>query len=180
MIPLRRLQIKEKNTSRIVLIKSFGLFFHEALLFLFWTALLIFALVDESKLGMLEFYRKHLPAGLLLLPTKTKLLILVPALMGLFSFVMLSSRMVWEFDKLKQKIVKKSYCLFLLKILQKEWGLGELTGLRLAKENRKSPFVLELGNESGKLFFIDESRSEKKLDELGREIAILTGLKFFR
>lgn len=180
MIPLRQLQIKEKSAARVVLIKSFGLFLHEALLFFFWIILALMCFMDESQLGMLEFYRKHLPAGLILLPTKTKLLLLLPALMSLASLIMLGGKTAWEFDKAGQKVVRRSYFLFVFKSRKKEWSFSEVAGIRLAKENRKSPFVLELVNESGKTYFIDHSRGEKKLEELAREIAILTGLKLFR
>ncbi len=180
MIPLRRLQIKEKSAARIVLIKSFGLFLHETLLFVFWIILGLICFVDESQLGMLEFYRKHLPAGVILLPTKTKLLLLLPALMSLASFLMVGAKTSWEFDKLGQKVVRRSYFLFIFKGRKREWSFSEVAGIRLAKENRKSPFVLELVNESGKTYFIDNARGEKKLEELAREIAILTGLKLFR
>ena len=180
MIPLRRLQIKEKNTQRIVLIKSFSLFFHEALLFLFWTALLVLSIADESELGMLDFYWKNLPAGLVLIPAKTLLVLLLPALMALFSFFMLSTRTIWKFEKGSEKVSRSTYFLFFLRFLKKEWSFSDIAGLRLVKENRKTPYVLELGRESGKLYFMDQSRGEKKIDEMGRDIAVLTGLKYYK
>jgi len=180
MIPLRQLQIKEKSTARIVLIKSFGLFLHEVLLFFFWLVLTMVTFMDESQLGMLEFYRKHLHAGLLLLPTKTKLLLVLPAMMAVSTLLMLGAKTSWEFDKSGQKVVRRSYFLFLFKGLKKEWAFTDIAGIRLVKENRRSPYVLELVSSSGKGHFIDHSRGEKKLEELAREIAILTGLKLFR
>jgi hypothetical protein len=177
VIPLRRLQFKEKNTSRIVLEKSFGLVFHETLLFLFWLYLAIDCIGEQTKFVMLEFYSNHLILGLLLLPTATKLLIVLPVIMTVFTFLMLSGRTEWEFDNLRQKLTRTRSLLLFLAVSKKEWAYKDAGYLAIEREKKHAPYVLWLVLGSGKRLFIDHCRNERRLYELVKQVHAHTGLK---
>lgn len=176
MIPFRYLKSRSKTADILKFNKSYSLYLHELILIIFWGAVFVFCFLDETKLGLINFYRKHLPAGLLLLPIETKIALLIPILMFAFCLVMITCGTSWEISKAGQSITRYRTLLFGIKLIKNRWLFSDIAGIRITKAaGRKSAFLLILINKDGKSIFVDRSKSERKLKKLAGEILNVSG-----
>lgn len=176
----RLLRIHTKSADYLRLRKSFGLYLYELLLIAFWAVIFTCSFLDEAKLGLVNFYRKHLPVGLVLLPLSTKIILLIPLLMAVTALVMLGAGTHWRFQKSDHTVVRRRYFFFGIHLFKKKWSFKEIVGLRLSQKNYKSPFALYLVDSSGKQVFLDRSSNDRKLKRIAQEIAVLTGWALLR
>jgi len=178
MSPLKLTTVRQKETNTLRLPKSASLQLYEGLLFLFWGAFSILSVWDESKMEILDFYRKHLPAGLLLLPTSTKLILMVPLLMACVALCMWGARTTWSIHRSRQLVIRTKKIFFLIPFGTKKWKYSELSALKMAKGNRREPFKLFLETASGKRYLLERMKNEKKLKLLAKKIQETCPLRF--
>ena len=177
MITYSLVRTTTNSPEELELGKGKGLLIHQIILTLFWFIVLFLSFQDEAKLGLLNFYSKHVPAGLVLLPLSTKIFLLLPLLMGIYSLVTLSIHTQWRFDKRKQSIEKMKYLFFVLPIYKKEWAFEDIAGLRVNRKNRNDSYQLSLIRRSGKTVLINKSWKRKKLKKLAKNITLLAGYR---
>ncbi len=173
MIPIPYLKIKKQHSDSLLLVKSFWLLAHELILCGFWFCLIIICFSDEAKLGLVNFYRKHLPAGLILLPLSTKVALLIPFLMLIACIWFLSSGTKWSFNRNDGSVIRSRYIFFGLLSLKKKWAFDEINEIRIHQLGKSRPYKLYLLSRSGKSILMDNSGNRRGLQKIAQQISIL-------